>query len=201
MGSYYKHTRSESVDLTYSFRCEQCNREIGPLKVTFTGSAYRNSNFKDLSDAADEKLRQAAHKDLVKKLKGAHTDAVEKQIISVAFQDECPSCHKPQSWGVGGMKKKMFETPVTILILDVIASLFCLLARYLADGGYVKSNVDVLTYPVIGGIAAAGVLIALLSLLWNVVKIGMKTKKTSSGMMRNLPVIQWEAAREFLSEP
>lgn len=200
MGTYYRHTKTETLELPYSFRCEQCSHDSGPQKATFTGEAYKNSNFKELTLSGEEKLRQAAHKDLVKKLKAAYRDATEKQVISLTFKDECPHCHEPQSWGVTGMKKTMFNTPIAIFIIGVAITLFCLVGRYLADDGYVTSDLEFLTYPVIGGIAAAGVLAALASLIWNVVKINGKVKKTSAGMVQNLPVIEWESVQKLLDE-
>lgn len=201
MGTYYRHTKTETLELPYSFRCEQCSHDSGSLKATFTGEAYKNSNFKELTLSGEEKLRQAAHRDLVKKLKTAHRDATEKQVISLTFKDECPHCHKPQSWGVSGMKKNMFNAPIVIFIVGVAITLFCLAGRYLADDGYVTSDLDFLTYPVIGGIAAAAVLAALASLIWNLIKINGKIKKTSAGMTQNLPVIEWETVRKLLDEP
>ena len=34
MGSYYKHTRTESAKVPYSFRCEQCMKDSGTRQAT-----------------------------------------------------------------------------------------------------------------------------------------------------------------------
>lgn len=193
MGSYYRHTRTESVDLPYSFRCEQCMQDSGSRKVTVTGTGTENSNFKELSDKRDEKLRESAHKDLVKTLKALHEDATEKQVISTIFSDECPHCHKPQSWGVTGMKKKMYEAPITIFCVGIFISLIGLLAQKFGE-------MEDITTPIIVGIAAVGTVAAIISLIWNVVKINMKIKKTATGMQKNLPIIEWESVQYLLNE-
>ena len=36
MASYYKHKRTESIDVPYSFRCEQCMQDSGPLTATIS---------------------------------------------------------------------------------------------------------------------------------------------------------------------
>ena len=49
MGSYYKHKKKETIDVSYSFRCEQCMKESGTLKATISGmEAEINSNYKTL---------------------------------------------------------------------------------------------------------------------------------------------------------
>lgn len=193
MGSYYRHTRTESVGLTYSFRCEQCGQESGPRKVTVTGEAQLSNYRKQLNDAEDNTLREKAHVNLAQKVQEIYKTVTEKQIIPTDFPDECPHCHKPQSWAVAGMKKKMFENPLVCLAVGVFFSLLGLLGHYFGD-------IDYLTIPVVIGIAAAGAGIGLICLLWNVIKIQSKLKKTSSGMQGGLPVIEWASVQELLNE-
>ncbi len=81
MGSYYKHTRRESIDVPYSFRCEQCMQDSGPLTATITIEAELNSNFKNLNEKKQEQLRDMAHKKLVNEVRQAHKNAEEKQIF------------------------------------------------------------------------------------------------------------------------
>ncbi|MDE6639228.1 MAG: hypothetical protein K2K63_01710 [Acetatifactor sp.] len=191
MGSYYVHTRTESVDLKYSYRCEQCGQESGPRKVTVTGEAEERNYRKQLNDAEEDKVREKAHKNLVKKMKEIHQSVTEKQIIPTDFPDECPHCHKPQSWAVAGLKKKMFENPIVCVCVGIFFSLAALLIR---------DDVDYLTTPVIIGIAAAGVVAGLGCLLWNIIKINSKVNKTSTGMQGGLPVIDWESVQYLLDE-
>lgn len=193
MGSYWEHTKDESVDLPYSFRCEQCMQDSGPRKVTVTGSAQTNSNFKEISDKRNDKLREAAHKDLVRRISRLYQDVVEKQVISTIFSDECPHCHKPQSWGVSGMKKDMYQMPVVFLVTGLLISV---LGFFL----YKTDEVDYLSMPIIIGIAAAGAIAALVSLIFNIVKIRGKKKKTDMSMQKNLPVIEWGAVQYLLDE-
>lgn len=191
--SYYKHTRTESVDLPYSFRCEQCTMDSGIRKVTVTGTGVKDNHSKQLNEKDEVKVREQAHKDLVKRIKKVHRDAVERQVFSTDFKDECPHCHKPQSWGVSGLKKKMFETPIVIFGAGLFFAVACLAGRY--------SGMEYLTLPVAAGIAAAGLAGAVISLLWNVMQIKRKSAKTSSGMQRNLPVIEWSGVQNLLDEP
>ena len=121
MSTYYKHTKTETIEVPYSFRCEQCLKNSGMLQATISGAqAEINSNFKKLDDMKQQKLEDMAHTNLVKAVKGAYTDATEKQLYSKAFRDECPHCHKPQSWAVSGLKKERYSTPLVCLILGVI---------------------------------------------------------------------------------
>lgn len=191
--SYYVHTRTESVDLTYSFRCEQCGQESGPRKVTITGKAEERNYRKQLKDAEEDRVRENAHKDLVRKMKEIHTEVTEKQIIPTDFPDACPHCHKPQSWAVAGLKKKMFENPIVCVCVGIFFSVVGLLAHYFGD-------VEYITIPVAIGIAAAGVVAGLGCLLWNIMKINSKVKKTSAGMQGGLPVIEWESVQYLLNE-
>lgn len=191
--SYYKHTRTESVELPYSFRCEQCTMDSGLLKVTVTGTGVKDNYSKQLNEKDEMKVREQAHKDLVKRIRKIHQDAVEKQVFSTDFKDECPHCHKPQSWGVSGMKKKMFETPIVIFGLGLFLALACVAGYY--------SGTEYLTLPIAAGIAAAGLAGAVISLLWNVMQIKRKSAKTSAGMQKNLPMIEWAGVQHLLNEP
>ena len=118
MGTYYKHRKTESIKVPYSFRCEQCMKESGPLTATISGmEATINSNFKNLDEKREQKLGKMAHENLVSAVKEAHQNATGKNIYVKAFKDECPHCHKPQSWAVSGLnvikvssKKKQTST-------------------------------------------------------------------------------------------
>ena len=190
MGTYYKHKRTESMDVPYSFRCEQCMKDSGPLTATISGTeATLNSNFKQLNDKQQQKLNEMAHIHLVSAVKEAHRDATEKQVYAKAFKDECPHCHKPQSWAVSGIKKDLFSTPIVCIILGII----------LGAGCYFFANVEnSLTIALI----AAGICFAIAagSLIWNIIKIGSKKKKTASAIQKNTPVIEWSAVQNILDE-
>ena len=86
MGTYYKHRKTESIKVPYSFRCEQCMKESGPLTATISGmEATINSNFKNLDEKREQKLGKMAHENLVSAVKEAHQNATEK-IIYVYWQ-------------------------------------------------------------------------------------------------------------------
>lgn len=190
MGTYYKHKRTETIDVPYSFRCEQCMQDSGPLTATITGTeAVINSNFKNLNEKKQEKLKVMAHANLVATVKRAHSDAEEKQIYDKAFKDECPHCHKPQSWAVSKMKKDAFDTPLVCIILGII----------LGAGCYFFSGVEnALTI----ALAVAGIclVIAVVIYIVNLVKIGNKKKATSGAVQNNTPVIEWRAVQNILDE-
>lgn len=190
MGTYYKHTKTESIDVPYSFRCEQCLKESGPLKATIHGpEAEFNSNFKEINYDRQVKLTQKAHENLVRKLKETYKNATEKQIYSSEFRDECPFCHKPQSWAVSGLKKDMFTTPIVCLILGLI----------LAAGCYFFAEVDnSLAVAIV--VAAIFFVVAAVIFIVNLIKIGSKVKKTSASAQRNVPVIEWSAVQNLLNE-
>lgn len=192
--SYYAHERTASVELPYSFQCEQCMKDSGSQKVIIKGFAEKDNLSKELSKKADEKLRQRAHKNLVKRIKKIYNGVVQKQVFPTMFSDECPYCHKPQSWGVSGMKKEMFDLPIFFFGAGIFASGFCLLIYLL------QVEEEHVTIPVIVGVAVAGTVVAIISLIWEIIKINQKKKITSTGVQKNLPVIEWESVQYLLDE-
>ena len=190
MGSYYRHTKTESVEVPYSFRCEQCMKDSGTLKATITGmEAEMNSNFKTLNDKNQKKLDEIAHTYLVREVKEVHRNATEKNIYSKVFKDECPYCHKPQSWAISGAKDDMFGTPIVCVILGIIIGGGC----YFFSG--VENNLTI-------ALVAAGICLALAagSLILNIIKIQNKKKQTATVVQKNVPVIEWEAVDHILGE-
>ena len=194
MGSYYRHTRSEKAEVPYSFQCEHCGKDTGPMMAVIVGpEATDNSNFKTLNPDREQKLCKRAHDNLVNELKSLHKNATEKNIISTKFNDQCPNCHQPQSWAVSGLKNKMFENPLVCLGVGTVFSVIAVLAHFFAD------NMEYVTLPMAAGIFGLGVAAAAGCLVWNVIKINSKSKKTASGM-HNLPKIDWSAVSNLLEE-
>ena len=192
--SYYRHTRTEQAEVPYTFRCEHCSKESGSMWAVVLGTAEEKSNFKTINEEHEKKLCERAHKNLVMKVKELHKDVVEKNIYPLDFKDSCPHCHQPQSWAVSGLKKKLFENPVVALCVGAFFSVIAVLGHYFGDMEY-------LTLAVAGWIMAAGVAAALVLLIWNLIQLSLKTKKTSSGGQKNLPVINWAAVQNLLDEP
>lgn len=190
MGTYYKHTQTETINVPYSFRCEQCMNDSGMLEATISGAeAELNSNFKNLSEKEQKKLKEMAHAHLVKAVKNAYLNATEKQIYCTAFKDECPHCHKPQSWAISGVKNEMFSTPIVCVMIGIILGVGC----YFFSG--VENNMTI-------AIAAAGICFVLAagSLILNITKLGNKKKQTSSSLQKNVPVIEWSTVQNILNE-
>ena len=190
MGSYYKHTKTETIDVPYSFQCEQCMKESGTRKATISGmKAEINSNFKTLNDKKQQQLNEMAHANLVRAVKEAHSNATQKQIYSLDFKDECPYCHKPQSWAISGAKNEMFSTPIVCVILGIIIGAGC----YFFSG--VENNLTI-------ALAAAGICFALAvgSLVLNIANIEKKKRQISPSARKNLPVIAWDSVQNILQE-
>ena len=194
MGTYYKHTRTEQAEVPYSFRCEHCSKESGSMWAVVTGEATSNSNFKALNDEQEKKLRPPKQQSLLINLKALHENVTKKNIYPTNFKDECPHCHQPQSWAVSGLKDKMFENPIVALCVGAFFGVIALLGHFFTDTEY-------LTLPLAIGIFALGAAVAAVLLIWNIVKLGIKKKKTSSGAQQNLPVINWQAVQSLLDEP
>lgn len=184
--SYYEHKRTESVNLPYFFRCEQCMQDSGFLTATVTGWATKDTIFKEISQKQDEKVRQKAHKHLVKLLKSIQKDFVEKQRVDTVFGDECPHCHKHQSWGISGMKREMFTMPAAFLIFGAFLSAV-----------YLKFEEDKAVALIFMAICVLG---AIISLIWNIIKIKQKMEGMDPNRPQSLPVIAWEAVQYLLDE-
>ena len=193
MGTYYRHTRSEKAEVPYSFLCEHCGKNSGSLKAVIAGmEATDNSNFKTLNEQREEKLCKRAHEYLVSKIKETHKDAVEKKVFSVDFHDKCPHCGQPQSWAVSGLRKKLFENPIVCLGVGTVIAVIAVIVHYFGDMEYVTLNLA-------AGIFALGVVGAAACLVYNLIRINSKSRKTASSA-GNLPVIDWEAVRNLLNE-
>lgn len=190
MGTYYKHTKIERVDVPYSFRCEQCMQDSGPLRATIAGTeAVLNTNFKGLNDKQQQKLDEMAHRNLVWAVQDAYKNTTEKQIFDKAFKDECPLCHKPQSWAVSGLKNDMFTNSIVSLIVGLIV----------AAGCYFFAGVDN-AHQIAFGLFGVSVVVAVICFLINLAKVNKKKKQTSAVTQRNVPVIEWGAVQNLLNE-
>lgn len=191
MGSYYKHTKTESIDVPYSFRCEQCMEDSGPLKAVISGNpAEINSNFKNLDAGKQQQLAVMAHEKLVRAVKDAHRDATEKHIYHKAFADKCPHCGKPQSWAVSGAQKGMFTNPLVSLFVGLIVAVMCYF--------FVEDDFGVM---VAVGAAALGAIVGLILLIINFVKVSAKKRQTAAALQQNEPEIDWRAVQHILNEP
>ena len=193
MGSYYEHKRTESVKLPYSFRCEHCMSDSGPMWATVTGYGTKDSLSKNVSEKDEEKMRKEAHRHLVMVLKRLHKDIVQKQAFTAIFTDECPHCHKPQSWGISIVKEGMMTGPLAFLIVGIFFGVVGLIGQKTGD-------LDYMTPPVIVGIVALGAIAAAISLIWNINKINKKKKMLATTVQKNLPVIEWKAVQYLLDE-
>ena len=192
--TYYEHKRVKDTWVPYSFQCESCGKDINNLNAHIIGQeATRSSNFRELNDAQAKQLEERAHQYLVSEVKEAYKDATEKNIYSTAFVDECPYCHKSQSWGVSGLKKKRFDTPIVIFGVGIVLFVIFLIAHYLSD------STDI-PLPIAFGVLGAGFVGAIISLIWNTIKISMKMKETSANGVRNVPNIDWSKVQELLNE-
>lgn len=189
--TYYKHKRTTAANVPYTFQCESCMKNSGDLQAHFVAEATYNSNFKKLSDDKSFKLEQQAYQNLANKVKEAYKDATEKEIYCTEFKDECPHCHKSQSWGVSGLKKNRFDTPLVILGVGVIMFIAALIGHYFATSADVP-------LPIAFGILGVTIVCAILSLIWNTIKINKKIKETSGNVTTNVPVIDWNRVQELL---
>lgn len=185
--TYYKHTRVRETRIPYSFECENCKQNSGNLQAHIVGAeAIHNSNFREISDDRAEKLEKQAYKNLAVKVKKAYKDATEKGIYWTEFKDECPHCHKSQSWGVSGLKKNRFDTPFVIFGVGIMLFIVLLIGHYV-------------TLPIAFGILGASFVCAVISFIWNTIKINMRAKETSASGTKNLPNIDWNRVQELLN--
>ena len=183
--SYYRHTRTEQAEVPYTFRCEHCSKESGSMWAVILGTAEEKSNFKTINEEHEKKLCERAQE--------LHKNVVEKKIYPTDFKDVCPHCHQPQSWAVSGLRSKLFENPIVALCVGGFFGLIAVLGHYFTD-------MDYLTLEVAFGIIGIGGAAALVLLIWNLIQLGIKTKKTSSAQ-KNLPDINWAAVQNLLDEP
>ena len=124
---------------------------------------------------------------------GGGKELYKMKIYPTDFKDVCPHCHQPQSWAVSGLRSKLFENPIVALCVGGFFGLIAVLGHYFTD-------MDYLTLEVAFGIIGIGGAAALVLLIWNLIQLGIKTKKTSSAQ-KNLPDINWAAVQNLLDEP
>lgn len=195
MSSYYKHTRTESAKVPYSFRCEQCMKDSGERQATITGNeAIHNSMSRSLSQKEETKLQEEAFQKLKNGLQEAYENAEKKHIYHTAFNDTCPHCGKPQSWAVANLKNKLFENSIVSILVGLIFSVIGYFYIKNEPGRFEESWQ--LGLPI--GIMAVAVVIAVGFLVFNVIKMNSKQKKTANVMQKNLPEIDWSAVEGMI---
>lgn len=195
MSSYYKHKRTESAKVPYSFRCEQCTKESGALQATIVGTeATHNSISRSLSQKEETKLGEQAFQNLKNTLQEAYENAEGKHIYNAAFKDICPHCGKPQSWAVANLKNKLFENSIISVLVGLIFSVGCYF--YIKnEPGRFDPSWQMGAPMAIMGIA---VVITLGFLVFNAAKMSSKQKMTADVMQKNLPDIDWSAVEGMI---
>lgn len=165
-------------------------KDSGKLTAVIKGmEAEVNSNYRELEYNKQQQLNEMAHKNLVREVKDSYKNATEKNIFNTAFKDECPHCHKPQSWAVSGIKNKLFENSIVSLIVGLIV----------AAGCYFFSGVDNALQIAIGAFGIS-VVAAIVFFLVSFSKMSSKKKQTANVTQRNVPVIEWGAVQNLLDE-
>lgn len=196
MGRYIRRIRryitrkaTASIDIPYFFICEQCVRDSGPLNATISAQAQlKTLRFVGpLSDRQIQKLRSAAHRNLVRAVKAARADAEKREIYSEAFYDMCPYCRSSQSWAVGVLKKNMLSMPIVLLLLGIISGAGC---YFLSAAENAKIIAIILGAVFLVGAAAA--------LTLNILRIKSKLDQLAPVTKRNTPVIDWRAVQHIL---
>ncbi|MCI8589146.1 MAG: hypothetical protein HFE77_00285 [Clostridiales bacterium] len=194
MSVYYKHTRSEDIDIPYTFKCEQCGAGSGPLHAHIVGDkAVYNSNFKTIKEERNQKLCAEAHQKLVNKVKEVYQNATEKEIYSPEFKDVCPHCKARQSWSVSGLKKNLFELPLIVFFVGAIITIVAFIAHYQPDFEYITMNA-------IYGMIGASVLAAAACLVFNIVNLKIRQSKVLNNREQNKPQIDWKNAEQLFRE-
>jgi len=189
MASYYKHKATHSRDIPYSFQCEHCTKDSGPLTATIKGNeAQYNSPTNKLTEKQANILNQDAHKYLINRVYQDYVNATEKQIYSLVFKDTCPHCQQPQSWAVSGLKKDLMSWPAALIIIGIIAGI----GTYF----YTDSN-NIMLSVIIGGIFA---LAAVIVLSFKYIQMNVKIKKTTSASHKYKPTIDWSVAKDLINE-
>lgn len=196
MGRYIRRFRryitrkaTESIDVPYFFICEQCMRNSGPLNATIYAEARLKtlSFVGPLSSGQLQRLRGAAHANLVRTVKAARRDAEKKQIYCAAFYDVCPFCRSPQSWAIGAIKKDMFSIPAVLLMLGIIFGTGC---YFLSGAENAKIIAIIMGAAFLAG--AAGVLTV------NILRVRKKQDQLTPVTKRNTPVIDWRSVQNIL---
>lgn len=195
MGSYYKHTRTESAKVPYSFRCEQCMKDSGTLQATIVGGeAVHNSMSRSISEKEEDKMQEQAFKNLKSSLQEAYEKAEGKHIYIKEFKDICPHCGKPQSWAVSNLKNKLFENSIISIIVGLIFAVGSYFYIKNEPGRFQESWQ--MGVPIV--IMAVAVAAAVLLFAVNMVKMTSKNKKTANVMQKNLPDIDWDAVEGMI---
>lgn len=186
--SYYKHTSTHTRKVPYSFQCEQCMAQSGPLIATLSGEGQIDTLKKTLDEKQTKKLKDNAHLCLRNYVYKDYKDATEKNIFTSEFKDTCPHCQKPQSWAISGMKSDILTLPIA----GVIIGAFLFLVIYFFEGSR-----DLVMSLIIGGAVVVGTVGAA---IYKAIKVAIKTKATASCVQKNLPTIEWSAVQDLIDE-
>ena len=91
------------------------------------------------------------------------------------------------------MKKKRFDTPIVIFLVGIIIFIIALVSHYY----YAPNGVPL---PIAFGILGVFAVCAIVTLIWNTIRINMKIKATSNNGTQNIPNIDWNKVQELLNE-
>lgn len=188
MATYYRHKLTHRREIPYSFKCEHCMQNSGPLTATIIGTqAEYKTPFRQLTEAQSETLKQNAHKFLVNKVYRNYTDATEKNIYTPDFKDICPHCQKTQSWAISGLKDEMQTNSVVVAVVGLIV----------AAGAYFFAVRNIVMALVI-----FGAFLAVAAVMWLVAytKIQKRVSSAAGVAQERLPNVDWSAAQDLINE-
>lgn len=99
-------SKDETHTVGYSFVCEHCGANSGPLTTVIKGSGYREGGYikltpdGEVSQETHNEVVAEARADLAKKMQQTYDFAQKGQYGH--FESKCPHCKQPQSWSLKG---------------------------------------------------------------------------------------------------
>lgn len=174
-------SKDEKHIVHYSFVCEHCNANSGPLMAEVTASAYReggNIKFTPSGQVAQETHNEVlaeAKAELAKQMLNAYNLTQKGQYGR--FSSKCPHCKKPQSWSLKGTAGGNL---LSALVLGVLAALVLMALRF-----FFHLPISNLVHALI----SAGV--AVVTLIITTIQYANTKTQVKHVAQRQTPVIEW----------
>lgn len=174
-------SKDETHTVGYSFVCEHCGANSGPLTTVITGRGYRESGY--IKFTPNGEVSQETHNEVIaealaalaKKMQQTYDFAQKGQYGH--FESKCPHCKQPQSWSLKGSIADSF---IGALVVGVVAALVLMALRF-----FFRLPVSNMLH------AAISIVAFVVALAIFFIKYAITKAKVKNVVQKQRPVIEW----------